>query len=105
VLVADGLLDLRPINPERRIRDAVVKPLAPMAVLGQGVPVHDVAGVLTLDEHVGEADRVGLRVQLLPVQPHNRARVVAVDLALSLRQHPARPAGAVEHAPDRAWLA
>ena len=67
VLVADLLLDLLPLHAEGRIGEAVVEGLAGVAVVGQGVAEHDVRHVLPLDQHVGLADRVGLRVELLPV--------------------------------------
>ena len=37
-----------------------------VAIVGQGVALHDLGNVLPLDQHVRLADGVGLGVQLLP---------------------------------------
>jgi hypothetical protein len=52
VLVADGLLDLLPLNPERWVGQQIVEVLAAEAVLGEGVAEHDVRGVLAFQHHV-----------------------------------------------------
>ena len=96
---------LRPVHAERRVGDAVVEALAPVPVLGERVAVDDVAGVLALDEHVGQADRVGLGVELLAVEAHDGLAVEAVDLVLGLGEHAAGAAGAVEDGADGAGLA
>ena len=91
-LLADLGLDLLPLDPERRIREQVVVPLALVVILGERVAVGDMGGVLALEHHVRAADRVRLRVELLPEHLEARLRVQRPQMVLGDRQHPAGPA-------------
>ncbi|MNL83175.1 hypothetical protein D3C87_2107480 [compost metagenome] len=62
MLRADLLLDLLPLDAERRIAEHVVEVPPDMTVIGQSVPRCDIGDVLPLDEHVRLADRIGFGV-------------------------------------------
>src|SRR5690606_27576265 len=66
VLLPDRIRVLLPVDSERWIAEHVVEPLAWQAIVGEGVPELDVVRVLTLDHDVGETDRIGLGIDLLP---------------------------------------
>ena len=103
-LLADLVLDLLPLDPERRIGEQVVEALALVVVLGEGVAVGDVGGVLALEHHVGAADRVGLGVQLLAEDLEPCLGVEVAQVVLGDRQHAAGAAGRVAQRLDDARL-
>ena len=103
-LLAHLVLDLLPLDPERRIGEQVVEALALVVVFREGVAVGDVRGVLALEHHVRAADRVGLGVQLLPEDLKPRLGVERAQVVLGNREHAARPARRVAERLDDARL-
>jgi hypothetical protein len=89
-LLTDLLLDLLPLDAERRVRQHVVELAMRVPVLGKRVAENDVGDVLSLDEHVGLADREGLGVQFLPVHGEPRLGVHGGQVLFGDRQHAAR---------------
>lgn len=65
-LVLDGLGVLLPVHAVGRVGHAEVELTVREGVVREGVAEGDVGGVVALGEHVRLADRVGLRVVLLP---------------------------------------
>ena len=63
--LTDVLLDLLPVHTKRWIGEHVIELLLLQAVVVQRVAKDDIADVLALDQHVGLANRVRFRVQLL----------------------------------------
>ena len=79
-----------PVHTERRVRQAVVVGVAGVAVVEEGVAELDGVHRLALHHHVGLADRVRLRVNLLPCQVEGGRQVQFSDAVFASRQHPAR---------------
>ncbi len=90
MFVLDLLLDLLPVDAERRIGEHVIEMPAMELVAGQGVAEFDVADLLALDQHVGLADGVALGVEFLAVGPHDRLGVELVDILHPRGQEAAR---------------
>ena len=65
-------------DAEGRIRQHVVKRLARMAVVGEGIAGFDFADVLPFDEHVSFADGVAFVVELLADHDNTRAELFQV---------------------------
>jgi len=101
-LVLDDLLDLLPFDPERRIREQVVVPLALEGVLAEAVAEHEVRGALAFHHHVGPAEGVRLGVELLAVSDQLGSRVQLAQVGLADRDHASGAAGRVEHGSDGA---
>ena len=100
VLGLDVVLDLLPLDAERRVGEQVVERSPGVAVLGERVAVGDVGGVLALEHHVGAADGVGLGVELLAEHLEPRLRVEGAQVVLGDREHPAGAARRVEERLD-----
>ena len=101
VLVLDFLLDLLPLDAERRVGEHVVELLPRVPVLRERVAAHDVLGVLALDHHVALADGVGFGVQLLPEDLQLGIGVQLAQVLLGDGKHAARSrSGIVERAYD-----
>jgi hypothetical protein len=66
----------------------VVKLLARQTIVRQRVAVDDVADVLTLDQHVGLADGVGLAIEFLTVHHRPGIRVLTGKMILRNRAGP-----------------
>ncbi len=96
VFVLDGVFDLLPLDPERRVGEQVVELRALVAVLGERVAEDDVRGVLALEHHVGPADGVGLGVEFLAEHLEAGVGVELRQVVLGDRQHAAGAAGRVE---------
>ena len=78
--------------------------LATVAILGQGIAKDNVGGVLTLNQHVGQANGVGLLVEFLVVEVNAGSPVEGRDVCVNLRKHASRAAGAVVDGADDALL-
>ena len=104
VLLADFLLDLLPLNAERRIGQHVVELRVSVAVFRQRVARDDVGDILPLDQHVRLADRIALVVQLLPEHREPGLRVQRRKMFARDRQHSARACGRVVDGADHAGL-
>lgn len=97
----DRLLCRLPVHSVRRIRHAEVEGATSKPVIDQGVAKLDVGGVLTLGEHVRLADRVGLIVDLLPIEREPCFRIALQETLLGNREHPTRASsGIVDRAHD-----
>ena len=55
-----------PVHAKGRIGEHVIKPFVPQTIYRKGITELDIGRVLPFDQHVGFADRVGFRVDLLP---------------------------------------
>ena len=104
MLGADLLLDLLPLDAERRVGQQVVERRVGQAVLGERVAVEDARGVLAFQHHVGAAHRVRLGVQLLAEHLELGAGVEIAEVVLRDAQHPAGAARGVVERGDRALL-
>jgi hypothetical protein len=93
--LADFLFDLLPLDAEGWIRKHVVEVLAVQAVGGQGVAEDDVGHVLTLDQHVGLADGVGLGIQFLAVHDQPGAGIQAAEMFVGHAQHATGAGGGI----------
>lgn len=71
-----------------------------MAIVEQGVIVDDRIDGLSLDDHVGLADRVGLRVEFLAGQGEASARVHVLEVVFGYREHAAGASGRVVNGAD-----
>ena len=107
-LLAHGLLDAiarvlaAPGLAEGRVHEYEAHLVVGEAVLLHGVGEADVLGALALDEHVGQADGVGVGDDLLAVEVDVGLGAGAVELFLGAREHAARAAGEVAHLDDLA---
>ena len=107
-LLAHGLLDAvarvlaAPGLAEGRVHEYEAHLVVGEAVLLHGVGKADVLGALALDEHVGQADGVGVGDDLLAVEVDVGLGAGAVELLLGAREHAARAAGEVAHLDDLA---
>ncbi|MBQ9002586.1 MAG: hypothetical protein IJ087_12105 [Eggerthellaceae bacterium] len=103
VLLLHGLLHaLRgifaaPRLSKRRIDERQAHELAWEAVFLHGVRKLDAVLALSLDEHVGKADGMRFRVDLLTVQIDRRIGAHLGELLLGAGNHPARSAGEIPH--------
>jgi hypothetical protein len=89
VFLADVLFDLFPFRTERRIGQHVVEFLVRVAVFVKGVAGFDLGDILSLDQHIGFADGVGLIVEFLAENRQSRLRVMFFQLFPGYRQHTA----------------
>jgi len=90
-----------PVRAERRVGDPVMEVVGGVPVAGERVAAHDLRRVLPANEHVGQADRVGLLVDLLAEEVHLGVGVERLDVRLGLGEHPAGAARAVVDRADR----
>ncbi len=97
--LADFFFDLLPLHAEGRIGEHVIKVFAGQAVGGERVAEDDVGDVLTLDQHVGFADGVGLRVQLLAVHDQSGIWIDLCEVFVCDAQHSASASGRIVEAP------
>ena len=77
---------------------------AGQAVGGEGVAEDDVGDVLTLDEHVGLADGIGLGVELLAVYHEAGVGIQAGEVLLGHAEHAASAGGGVVEGADHTGL-
>ena len=104
MLIPDGTFDLLPLNPERRIGQQVVEPLANESVFRERVAQHYVGGVLALEHHVGTADGVRLGIQLLTEYLQPGLRMQRAQMVLGDAEHAAGATSRIEHGLDHARL-
>jgi hypothetical protein len=102
--LADFLFDLFPFHAERRIGKHVVEKFSQQAVVGKRVAEDDIGDVLPLDEHVGFANGVGFRIQLLPIHDEPGARIQAGKMFAGHAQHSASAGGRIVERPHDARL-
>ena len=93
-----------PRGAERRILDDKPHLGILEAVCLHGVLVANVLCVLALDHHLGQADGIRFRVDLLTKQAHVGRRVIAFDEIVAGGEHTARSAGLVQYGDDFAII-
>ena len=104
MLLGDVALDLFPIHAEGRVGEHVVELLAVELIGGEGVAEFDVRDVLALNQHVGLADGVALRVQLLTEGAHDSAGVELVHVFHARGEEAAGAGGGIVDGADDAGL-
>ena len=104
VFLADFLFDLLPLDAEGGIGEHVVELLAGQPIVRQRVAEDDVGDVLPLDQHVGLADGVGLRVQLLAIHDEPSIRVQPGQMLAADGQHAAGACRRIVQRPHHAGL-
>src|SRR5690625_4770924 len=104
VFILNVLLNFLPVHSEGRITQQEVSLQVRQLVVIEGVAKFDVADVLVLDQHVGHADCVRLRVQLLTQQRHADVAGHVLDVSVTLRQEPTGAGCRVIDGDDTAWF-
>src|SRR5690625_2656221 len=89
VLCLHVRLDGLPVGPEGWVREDVVELAVLEPVHDERVALTDIGRVLTGDQQVGLADRVGALVDLLPEQRRRRVRAEAAQVLVGNAEHAA----------------
>ena len=110
IFCVDGILDTlggvlaAPGSAERRIFQHKAHLRALKSVGFHGVLIADVFGVLPLDEHLGKAHGIRLRVDLLSEQAHIGRGVITFDAIVAGGKHTARATGLIQYGDDLAVI-
>ena len=110
IFCVDGILDTfgsilaAPGGAERRIFQHKTHLSAPKSVGFHGVLIADVFGVLPLDEHLGKAHGIRLRVDLLSEQAHIGRGVITFDAIVAGGKHTARATGLIQNGDNLAVI-
>src|SRR5579872_1587487 len=75
-----------------------------VAVFREGIAENDVGHILSLDEHVGLTNRIGLRIEFLTKHRQSRLRIVLSQIFAGHRQHAAGTSRGIIDSADYAGL-